>query len=349
MMDSVGEQENRDLKSPNQRSYCSESQDSQDDSQDEDPAEACTALQTSEDEETTIVKMPNTPVRRPLDRLQPKKRWLREACLEQQLAKPLRWEIRPTPGSNNITTEMEQQNISVFDSPISGWSPPDINVNSTIVSDESTNLRRESLHPPRQISWNLVAADNANTGDTNNVEQIVFDSTSTLPQQVHWDPVPSNIVNSVTNDNSSINDDASTKKTFTNYWDNAKNDSRDNQTITTELTNTETVAIAARHTENETRPTVLMLAGNIANSMNNKESGRKELSENVLSHAKVVVVRQDESMINLPIPEDNQKWLGALALMELAKTQQEAARALEFAKNREHNATEVQTMNYTHL
>lgn len=91
MMD-AGEQENVERQS-SQRIYESQdSQDSQDESQDEDPAEACSMLQNSEDEEP-VLKIPGTPLRRPIDRrLQPKKRWLREARLEQQLAKPLRWD-----------------------------------------------------------------------------------------------------------------------------------------------------------------------------------------------------------------------------------------------------------------
>lgn len=107
MMDSVGEQENLDRKPLSKRLYCGESQDSQDESQDEDPAEACTMLQMSEDDEPSVTKIPTTPSRRPLDRLQPKKRWLREACLEQQLAKPLRWDLQSSALSPNSTSELK--------------------------------------------------------------------------------------------------------------------------------------------------------------------------------------------------------------------------------------------------
>lgn len=95
MMD-AGEQENRDCKSPNQRIYCSESQDSQEESQDDEATEACQVLHHSEDEDstTTATKLSATPVRPMFDRLQPKKRWLREACREQ-LAKPLEWDSQP--------------------------------------------------------------------------------------------------------------------------------------------------------------------------------------------------------------------------------------------------------------
>ena len=106
MMDTAGEQENLDRKPLNKRLYCGESQDSQDESQDEDPAEACTMLQMSEDDEPSGTKLPTTPSRKPLDRLQPKKRWLREACLEQQLAKPLRWDLQSSTHSPNSSCEL---------------------------------------------------------------------------------------------------------------------------------------------------------------------------------------------------------------------------------------------------
>lgn len=108
MMDIAGEQENLDRNSSNQRLHCGENQDSQEESQDEDPAETCCAiLQTSEDEEASNAKLAITSLRRPLDRLQPKKRWLRYACLEQQL--DLNEDVR----SNNVTTirKMDEKQI----------------------------------------------------------------------------------------------------------------------------------------------------------------------------------------------------------------------------------------------
>lgn len=58
MMDIAGEQENLDRKASNQRLHCGENQDSQEESQDEDPAETCCAiLQTSEDEEASSAKL----------------------------------------------------------------------------------------------------------------------------------------------------------------------------------------------------------------------------------------------------------------------------------------------------
>ena len=132
MMDSAGEQENLDRKPLNKRLYCGESQDSQDESQDEDPVETCNILQMSEDDEPSLTKIPTTPSRRPLDRLQPKKRWLREACLEQQLAKPLRWDTQPSPLSSNSTTTLNMlqhtENVSNFSQEwsLSAFSSPEI-------------------------------------------------------------------------------------------------------------------------------------------------------------------------------------------------------------------------------
>lgn len=83
--------------------------------------------------------------------------------------------------------------------------------------------------------------------------------------------------------------------------------------------------------ENENRPTVLMLAGNNNNSKNYIPDMCEIHSSNQdVSNAKVIVVRNslpDNDELSMSHPEDNQKWLGALALMELAKNQEEAAKA----------------------
>lgn len=190
-----------------------------------------------------------------------------------------------------------------------------------------------------------------------NAEQLVFDSASTLPRQVHWNPATIASVNGVNVDERLTIDNEQANVTNTlncgrtlveNCWD-ASTKCEKQLTIGNESPRIEPVATApSRHIDNETRPTVLMLAKNSTNSLNAvKEPCVKNIEKPAV---KVVVVKQEESLISLPVLEDNQKWLGALALMELAKTQEEAAaRALEFAKNLEHNATSQQTMNYTHL
>lgn len=99
---------------------------------------------------------------------------------------------------------------------------------------------------------------------------------------------------------------------------------------------------ASSRTENETRPTVLMLAGSASNKVNSPQSPSTRFNNN---EAKVVVIHQEE-VLNLPVPEDNQKWLGALALMELAKTQEEeAVKALTFRRVVE----TCDNINYIHL
>lgn len=220
VMDAVGEQENLMTRGSTQnenRHYCSESQDSQDESQDDEEASdvACALLAaSSEDEETTgVMKMlPTTPQRRPLDRLQPKKRWLREACLEQQLAKPLRWDVHPLGNCQRISDELHTS---------SQWS-----LSESLNSIESRQEPIAAEHTDRFVD--------------------------------------------------------------------------EQQAATTVM-----------------RPTVLMRA--------------------VKSQSPaVIVVKQEDSctLSSLPqLPEDNQKWLGALALMELAKTQEEAARALRLSRD----------------
>ncbi|XP_043279825.1 uncharacterized protein [Venturia canescens] len=322
MMDSAIEQENRDCKSPiQQRLYCSESQDSQDDSQDEDPSEACTILQTSEDEETTsVVKMPNTPVRRPLDRLQPKKRWLREACLEQQLAKPLRWDIR---ANCNNPPENEQTNGLI----------------EARINDEIPQSENEQSYLTNRLSWDLVPNElAANSYEANRSEQFLFE-TNPLPQQVHWNTSDINVAMSPRERNQSCvltSKDAQEE----NRWDPPAATIFDNRADGSALEKIPRPPII----DNETRPTVLILAGNSSSNLNKEppKVNRPNTSTDHANKVKVVVVKQEDNLINLPILEDNQKWLGALALMELAKTQEEAAaRARQVAKNLQ------QTIDYT--
>ena len=248
VMDAVVEQENLDrIQQSQSRLYCSESQDSQDESQDEDPTEACAILQTSEDEEATGMKLPVTPLRRPLDRLQPKKRWLREACLEQQLAKPLRWDVNPTNNCHRISEELNTSSQWC----LSESQIPSLCNSITRQEDEFALINPQLLSPK-------IKCEDKEAGQ-------IF------------------------------------------------------------------------HTENEMRPTVLMLAGKNQTQSCENEIGNADI--------KVIVVKQEESPVKLPLPEDNQKWLGALALMELAKTQEEAARVLQLARD----SNGLSSPNYTHL
>lgn len=259
VMDAVVEQENLDRtpQTPN-RLYCSESQDSQDESQDEDPTGSCALLHNSEDEEATGIKLPLTPLRRPLDRLQPKKRWLR-ASMEQQLAKPLRWDLHPTPNYHRISDELHSS---------SQWC-----------------LSESTL--PSLISGVISRKDDFTPIKADRLEQ--YDD-SELPSP--------------------------------------KIDSECEDTIN-----------KIHCIDNETRPTVLMLAG----KNQSPKSPPQTSNEIGNTDVKVIVVKQEESTMKVTMPEDNQKWLGALALMELAKVQEEAARALRL--NRDMHTSP----NYIHL
>lgn len=272
VMDAAVEQENLDRPPQGQgRLYCGESQDSQDESQeDEDPTEACSMLQNSEDEEPMTMGMkllPVTPLRRPLDRLQPKKRWLREACLEQQLAKPLRWDLHPSM-CHRISDELHTS---------SQWS----------LSESQLPRLDITRQPPPEDDF---------AGPTSVEEQYV-------DSQLLLSPCGSE-------------------------------DCRE-----------ETVSSGQQvhAVENELRPTVLMLAGRNQPAQENVVPDAAAAAADV----KVIVVKQEESPLKLlPLPEDNQKWLGALALMELAKTQEEAARALRLSRDLDLHTS---IPNYTHL
>lgn len=315
MMDSAGEQENLDRGSSNQRVYCSESQDSQEDSQDDEPIETCTVLQNSEDEESVAAtKLPVTPVRRILDRLQPKKRWLREACLEQQLAKPLRWDSQPT-GTLNSCNEGLGDRLSTDLTAPSSWNVSCVrnlavqaDFNLLEKSDDKQELNKVNYSITKDATWNQVTS--STTTDTIiPSEELIFDNRN-LVSQAHWDPIQSV-----------------------------------DQPDTTKIIEQEQ-PIITRHPENEMRPTVLMLAGSLANN-SNKEPIRNNQPNK--SSVKVVLVKQENNLLNLPIPEDNQKWLGALALMELAKTEEEAAKARLLSKGLVQQQDVYSEFNYTHL
>lgn len=351
MMDATGEQENVDRKlQSNQRLYCGESQDSQEESQDEDPAENCTVLQMSEDEEVgQPTKLPITPVRRPLDRLQPKKRWLREACLEQQLAKPLRWDppstVQPNSVSAQIEIEIPQIRFSTSSNEGSSNTPEPTsdsslsNYNDALCGkSEMEMLDTISLGSNQNldISWNLsikvppigheVTVENCTT-DNN-----TFDNSNST-NQACWDALANDLAPSEPSETLS-----SSSIPMHNCWD-LTNSSEElpappNAVPVKDCSNQHVSTSALdRSRENERRPTVLMLAGNCTNpvikeTISNNKASLTQLKNSERSAAKVVVIKQEEHTGDDCIPEDNQKWLGALALMELAKTQQEAAEAL---------------------
>ncbi|XP_043250249.1 uncharacterized protein LOC122396158 [Colletes gigas] len=367
MMDATGEQENLDCKPSNQRLYCGESQDSQEESQDEDPAETCAVLQTSEDEETST-KLAITPLRRPLDRLQPKKRWLREACLEQQLAKPLNWDAKPANTPVIASFKSNCLNQMQWNTPVD---------NSSVVTDTSClnackeiELTKSELDPSYvsgHISWD-VATDNESPETCVKKEQkYVFQASNTLSQTI-WNASQHNTNNFSNNAhqikaniNHSTSELESPKHPSHIYWDNdltkdASNSSLNRLNIKIKNfaqkdTIKQDTIMSSCISENITRPTVLMLAGSSNNNNNNNNS--KDIISKVPSMApetgvKVVVVKQEDNLIKLPIPEDSQKWLGALALMELAKNQEEIIRGLSLKQNKDECSVNSE-LNYTRL
>ncbi|XP_078039275.1 uncharacterized protein LOC144471270 [Augochlora pura] len=352
MMDATGEQENLDCKASNQRLYCGESQDSQDDSQDEDPTETCNILQTSEDEEIST-KLAISPLRRPLDRLQPKKRWLREACLEQQLAKPLNWDNRPV--SVSVTPSFKVNNTQVQ------WNTPTDNLSnisdasSLDASKEIELAKSESdptyINPHVGSPWDITNGNNESLKKSIKEEHIyAFETPATLSQSI-W--------NSQSNTNSFSNNTQQIKSNISQplskyEWDNevikenSKSLSNRAHIKTTSLAQKEVTkqdAFLQSHiSENIMRPTVLMLAGS-SNNNNNKDNASKIIP--IEFETTKTVVKHEKDLTTLPIPEDSQKWLGALALMELAKNQ-EKTRDISLKQDKD-NCSEHSELNYTHL
>ncbi|XP_053984424.1 uncharacterized protein LOC128889354 isoform X2 [Hylaeus anthracinus] len=350
MMDATGEQENLDCKGSNQRLYC-ESQDSQEESQDEDPAETCAVLQTSEDEEIST-KLAITPLRRPLDRLQPKKRWLREACLEQQLAKPLNWDVKP---ANPAVTASFKSNCNQMQ-----WSAP---VDNSCLNEckeiEIAKSELDSSYATGHVSWDV---DNESSETCAKEEQkYVFEVSNTLSQTI-WNTSQQTTNNFLPNDKHSTSKLESSEHPAHVYWDNDFIKDTTNSSLNRSNIKMKNFAqkdvkqdaiMSPCISENITRPTVLMLAGSSNNNNNNNNNNSKDTITKVApveleTGTKVVVIKQEENLVKLPIPEDSQKWLGALALMELAKNQEETIRGLGLKQNKDECSVNSE-LNYTHL
>lgn len=329
MMDIAGEQENLDRKPPNQRLYCSESQDSQDsqdsqeESQDEDPTETCCAiLQTSEDEEASSVKLANTPLRRPLDRLQPKKRWLRYACLEQAKL-DLNEEIRPNSATSVYKIDEKQSLNGSTESSELHWytslidnSIADNNISTSNMENELTipNAQLVSSYVSSEICWDMnrnnespkVAEKHLYKIDDSLNDWTCLESPSTLPS------------------NQSI-----FKTSINEYVAKAQDselvhvDYTEHTTIHREIANQDMPA-NFHISENETRPTVLMLAGSSSGNKGEIVSKLPTIKDIDRTDAKIIGITTGDNVAKSPIQEENKKWLGALALMELAKTQEEA-------------------------
>lgn len=320
MMDIAGEQENLDHNPSNQRLHCGENQDSQEESQDEDPAETCCAiLQTSEDEEASS-KLAITSLRRPLDRLQPKKRWLRYACLEQQL------DLNEDVKSNNVTTihkidEKQILNRSVGSSELQWYATfldNSVTDNNTSISNLDNKLENTQLEPSYAASQ-ICCMVNHNNESSKSVEENLYVHSLNHSQWNSLSSLPNNqnIFETSINLNESAEkiEDSESACSHFDYTE---------QIVHRETTNQDILANSCI-SENETRPTVLMLAGS---SNSNKEIVPKQplALDPVTTETKIIDIKQEDNINidKLPVQEDNKKWQGALALMELAKTQEEA-------------------------
>lgn len=326
MMDMAGEQENLDRNQSNQRLHCGEnSQDSQEESQDEDPAETCCAiLQTSEDEEASSAKLAITSLRRPLDRLQPKKRWLRYACLDQQL--DLNEDVR----TNNVTAVCkmdEKQILSGSTEPSQlHWSYATYNLdNSVAVNNASVPILDSKLETPNaQLQPSYAAPQmccimNHNESPKEMAKENVYEIVHPL-NHPQWDPLYSLSSNQGIFE-TSINESAlkiPSSESVCSHFDYAE------QIVHTETTTNQDTLASSRISENETRPTVLILAG--SSSSSKEIVSRPPLAPIDPATTEIIGVQREDNLnvAKLPVQEDNKKWQGALALMELATTQEEA-------------------------
>lgn len=327
MMDMAGEQENLDRKPPSQRLYCSESQDSQEESQDEDPADTCCAiLQMSEDEEASNAKLASTPLRRPLDRLQPKKRWLRYACLEQAQL-DLNGEIRSNSATSVYKIDEKQSLNGSTESSELHWYTPLIQDNSIVDNNTSiSNMDNELVIPNAQLESSYISSQiwdmNQNNESSKATEKHLYkidnslndwnclESPSTLPsnQSIFKTSISEYIVKTEDSELIHVNYTDHISKDHISYKEIANQDIPANFHIS----------------ENETRPTVLMLAGSSSSSKIEIVSKIPTVTDVDKTDAEIIDIKTEDNIAKSPIQEDNKKWLGALALMELAKTQEEA-------------------------
>lgn len=204
-------------------------------------------------------------------------------------------------------------------------------------------IKPEDTYTDNQLCWDLGVASNISVSDLSVTENRNVSSTSRNLEREFWDPSCESLV-CITNNNGpgAIQHNEEINSEVSSSWNmNIPNGVLDSRCHTAKLDLIQNKSMNTCRTENETRPTVLMLAGSACNK-NNSQTLNTTFNNN---EAKVVVVPQEE-VVKIQFPEDNQKWLGALALMELAKTQEEeAVRALKVKR-------ETQTcdnINYTNL
>lgn len=197
----------------------------------------------------------------------------------------------------------------------------------------SEEKSKSDTYIENQLCWDLGVASNVSVTDVNTTESRNVSSTSRNLEREFWDPSCESMICLTNNNNNNNGPDSIIHEEI-----NSEVSSSWNMNISNDLIDSRTKSIT--RTENETRPTVLMLAGS---NKNNSQSPTTRFNNN---EAKVVVIPQEE-VVKIQFPEDNQKWLGALALMELAKAQEEeAVRALTKIKRDRESCDNI---NYTNL
>ena len=204
-------------------------------------------------------------------------------------------------------------------------------------------VRQDESYSDGQFCWDIGVGANVSLSDVEVPETRSTSSTSRNLEREFWGPSRESL--NTLNNNKGDAVQLPTEEVSTDVSKSCWNIDMSNGILNSECRSPtsrfDLSPANASRTENETRPTVLMLAGSICNKNNAPQSP----STRINNDSKVVVVQQ-EDVNKLPLPEDNQKWLGALALMELAKTQEEeAVKALTLKKG----IDSCDNINYTHL
>ncbi|XP_043494002.1 regulatory protein MIG1-like [Polistes fuscatus] len=349
MDDAANEQENLNCQVPKQGSYSAESQDSQDDSQDED--QACSILQTLE-EGLLSSKLPSSSLANPLDRLQPKKRWLREACMEQNLENSINWD---TNANSTLTT--------------GAMNNEGINSNEQSTSNFNSNLQWEASHtfpisPPCRKSLNEIIAHSHNNIVPYNLLQDSWNTQSCIESYIESSDSMAL--------QQEIKENINTEGTVASetFWSDSNNSKsfeapilQDRQNMINEFHNTvwknideeseitlipKSLMSTSKPILNETRPTVLMFKGSGNNIAEKKINSEMPLVDLTTKDNNQTVIKQENDTSNLLLPDSNDKMMGALALMQLAEHKTTTTESVDIKVETDDQFTQS-TSTYNHL
>ncbi|KAI4499037.1 hypothetical protein M0802_005903 [Mischocyttarus mexicanus] len=347
MDDAVDEQENLNCKAQKQRLYSPENRDSQDDSQDED--QTCSVFQKFEDEGLLSSKLTTLPLANPLDRLQPKKRWLREACMEQKLANPINWDV-----NTNNTLAIG----AIIDEEINSHEPSIPNSNSSLLWESSDMFStspscRKSLneivpHPNNNnVPYYIQAGGNWNTqtypepSDITMQQEIKenINTESIIELDTLWldDNCFKSFEAPILQDRQNMSAELLTNTTWKSIDEESELIS-----ITRPLTTTSKPIL------NETRPTVLMYKGSGNNISEKKITSEMHSVDLNVKDNNQAAKKQENNIAELPLPEGNKELMGALALIELAKHKGTTAEAVDVKIETDDQFTQSTSI-YNHL